>query len=184
MGDCLDEFGDAIADAGQRNYAIGPSALERCLRHSENCRCLAILDERTAARLADSPRPLGTVTPHSCQDDRHRRRAEKIGRRSKEQIGGGSNTPERRRRIECDDRPLAFVTDSHVVSARSNVHPTVHNGFAMFRFVDANRAHRVETLRETLRETGWHVLHDEHRRLKSPGELRNNCRECARPAGR
>ena len=145
--------------------AIGPSALKRRLRHSENCRGFAILDERTAARLADRPRPLGAVAPHSCQHDRDRRRTEKIGRRSEEQIGGGSNAPERRRRIKRNERPIAFVTDSHVVSARSNVHATVHNGFAVFCFVDANGAHRVETLRETFGETGWHVLHDEHGRL-------------------
>ena len=74
----------------------------------------------------------------------------------------------------------AFV---RAVEFRTNGAP-VHHAVSVRRFANADGAHRIEPLSETARETGRHVLHDEHRGRERPREVRHDRRQGAGPTGR
>ena len=174
----VDEIDDRRADLRRaaardrrRRPAIAACGMPKIVAVSRSCTTA----RPPAARIARVPSAPSRPMPVSTTADR--RRAEDVGQRAKEDVGRGAHAPHRRRsyRARCADRSPSS-SNRHVIPARRDVHAAVHDELAVLRFVDLQRAQCVEPLREALRESGRHVLHDEHRRRERPRQARQRSR--------
>src|SRR5512146_516805 len=163
MAHRLQQLDDRVADVAEWQHPVGAGVLKRRLRHAEDRRRLAILDNGAAARAANGTRSLGAVAAHAGEHHGHGRWTEQRCRRAKEMVGGGADAPQWRSIIERDFGAPFAVANRHVPAAGRDVDATVHDRLAVLRLFGAHRTHRVEPLGKAPREAGRHVLDDEHR---------------------